>query len=191
MKTIKFLTYAVFVLFLGVAITSCKGDDGADGADGIDGSAGADGLDGNDGNDGNANVQTLTYDISTESGIEFSVSVPEITQSVIDNDVVLSYVLSAANWSYPIPGPGIAGAHLIRNYFNSTFYSLGFKNWDGTNLDMTAGQYTTLKLIIIESTGSKSAGNNTAQVEIYTELKNAGVDINDYQDVCDYYGIKQ
>ena len=180
MKTIKILTYSVFVLFLGLAISSCKGDDGADGIDGVVGTAGADGQ------DGNANVQTLTYDISTESGATISTTVPEFTQSVLDNDAILFYLKTNTNVFYSIPGSLVSVVALVT-------YSVGaniifFQNWSGSAVTIPQGTYTTLKIVIIESS-SKSAENNNPQQEIYTELKNAGVNINDYDDVCDYFGI--
>lgn len=185
MKTINFFAYTVFVLFLGVAISSCKGDDGADGADGI---AGADGLDGAAGQDGNANVQTLTYDISAEIGSEIQTPVPEFTQSVLDNDVILWY-LKADIIYYAIPGAVDGGNYLARCFAIEGASYVRFVNWDGTNHTIPVGYYDNLKIIIIESTGGKSVGSDNSQQEILTELKNAGVDINDYHDVCDYYGI--
>ncbi len=181
MKTTEFFAYAVFVLFLGVAISSCKGDDGADGIDGTTGQAGADGQ------DGNANVQTLTYDISTESGYAISTTVPEFTQSVLDNDAILFYLNYLNSRFYPIPGPVYSIVIGVVSQVGTN--GLSFYNWDGTSYNITAGYFNTLKIVIIESTSGKSAGNNNPQQEIYTELKNAGVDINDYQDVCDYYAI--
>jgi len=181
MRTIKFFAYAVFVLFLGVAISSCKGDDGTDGIDGATGPAGADGQ------DGNANVQTLTYDISTESGYGINTSVPELTQSVLENDVILSYLKSHNNLFFSIPGT--VGSSIVAGAVSTVgVFGISFHNWDGTGYNLPAGTFTTLKIVIIESS-SKNAGNKNPQEEIYTELKNAGVDINDYYDVCDYYGI--
>ncbi len=181
MKTIKFLTYAAFVLFLGLAISSCKGDDGADGIDGAVGTTGADGP------NGNANVQTLTYDISTESGYSIYTTVPEFTQSVIDNDAILFYLKVNNSYLYSIPGP--IGTIVVQVVSSVGTNIIAFQNWDGVAFNISQGALTTLKIVIIESTSSKSAGNNNPQQEIYTELKNAGVDINNYQDVCDYYDI--
>ena len=185
MKTMKFLTYATFVLFLGFAISSCTGDDGADGQDGIEGAAGADGQ---DGQDGNANVQTLTYDISAEIGSEIQTPVPEFTQSVLDNDVILWY-LKADIIYYAIPGAVDGGNYLARCFAIENASYVRFVNWDGTNHTIPVGYYDTLKIIIIKSTSGRSMGSDNSQQEILTELKNAGIDINDYYDVCDYYGI--
>lgn len=180
MKTIKFFTYAVFVLFLGVAMSSCKGDDGADGIDGIDGAAGPAGQ------DGNANVQTLTYDISNESGYGITTTIPEFTQEVLENDAILFYLKTYNNVFYAIPGSLINFQALVSSSVGTNL--IFFQDWDGNATSITTGFFTLLKIVIIESNG-KSAGSNSQQQEIYTELKNAGVNINDYYEVCDYYGI--
>ncbi len=185
MKTMKFLTYAVFILFLGLAISSCKGDDGADG---IAGAAGASGL---DGQDGNANVQTLTIDASGFAGSFDSVSIPELTQDVIDNDVILGYLShNGSNWA-PIPCPfdTFGFSFSVHVLLIDGSMVLDYGDAAGNNFSITAGDLHTLKVVIIESSGSKSMESDNAQEEIYAELKNAGVDINDYKDVCNYYGI--
>ncbi len=181
MKTIKFFAYTVFVLFLGVAVSSCKEDDGTDGIDGATGQAGADGQ------NGNANVQTLTYDVSNVSGYAISTTVPEFTQSVLDNDAILFYLKTNNNIFYSIPGSLINYQALVSSSVGSNL--VFFQDWNGSATSITAGFFSLLKIVIIESTSSKSAENNNPQEGIYTELKNAGVDINDYNDVCDYYGI--
>lgn len=179
MKTTKFLTYTIFVLFLGFAIASCSGDDGATGP------AGADGTDGIDGQDGSANVQTFTFDISDKSGVWFSLAVPQITQEVLDNNVILHYLISGISY-IPVPGRGFNPACevVVRNALGEAlfvFYQMGTTDY----YTIDTGEYDEAKIIIFESSGKSSSGKQA----IYTELKNAGVDINDYYDVCDYYGI--
>jgi len=189
MKTMKFLTYTVFVMFLGLAISSCTGPAGADGADGADGANGADGA---DGADGNANVQTYTFDATAWAGSSATVILSAITQDVLDNDVVLHYLsLPGGGVYYPVPGPGENGNHLVRVFdrVSDNTVQFRFMNYDGTNFNIVAGTYETAKVIIIESTNTTSGKSTSSKQAILDELKAAGVDINDYDQVCAYYGI--
>ncbi|WP_452226797.1 hypothetical protein [Lacinutrix cladophorae] len=175
-----------FLLALLVAFSfSCSTEDGEDGAVGLTGPAGTDGL---NGADGNANVQTITYDTSTLDGTRFILTVPAITQDVLNDDVILGYH-TASGYDYPMPGGGVAADYVTRPFITVGTYYIDFENWDGNNYTITAGDIDSVKIIIIESTSTTTGrvGNNKQQV--YNELNQAGVDINDYYAVCDYYGI--
>ncbi len=178
MKTTKFLTYVIFVLFLGFAITACSGDDGDTGP------AGADGIDGQDGQDGNANVQTFVFNNPTWSGSSMALAVPAITQEVLDNDQVLGYWL-AGGWWKSTNGPYLTGI------LSDTHYSGGFAivahEYDGS-FDNTPPTIEKLKILITKSSSTTSTNGN-GKSSIYNELENAGIDINNYYDVCNYYGI--
>ncbi|MCX7547822.1 hypothetical protein OS188_07645 [Xanthomarina sp. F1114] len=102
MKTIlkaKYLVLALFVAF-SFACSPEDGEPGPQGPAGIDGVDGADGTDGTDGTDGNANViysswfgpdgQTFISN-GYISYAEFEVNVPELTNDIINNGVVLVY----------------------------------------------------------------------------------------------------
>lgn len=188
------------VLMLFVAFNfSCSPEDGADGAqgpagtNGIDGAvgpAGTNGVDGEDGEDGNANVQVLTKDISAATGTFSDVAVAELTQSVIDNDVVLGYVKRSGNSSwYPLPAIGDILPFSIAVYLSSGFYSLDFVDRvDGSAYTIADGYLDVLKIVIIKST-STTTGKGGNQQKTLESLNEAGVDLNDYYAVCDYFGI--
>ena len=151
------------------------GADGNDGADGADGNDGTDGTDGNDGADGNANVRTFTYDTSAETGFDIALTVPEITQSVLDNDVILAYTKKSTSTAvYNVPGAVNDGAFVIRTYARLSLYFLKFHNWDGTSKSIVAGDVGSVKLIIIESTSTtarKGGASKTIEIIIKDTLK--------------------
>jgi len=151
MKNVISKTKYVLMALIIATTFSCSPEDGADGAQGIQGIPGQDGTNGIDGIDGNANVQTLTFDASAMSGSSFDLVVPEITQSVMDNDVVLLY-LQIGSVSYLVPGPGANGNYVTRSFLREGELLIRFLNWDGTSFSVTAGGIDEIKIIIIEST---------------------------------------
>ncbi len=190
MKKIKFITYAVFVLLLGFAISSCKGDDGPAGADGIDGVNGA---------DGNANVATVSMmatDITWTTGVfigipsnVYSLNTTAVDQDIIDHGAVLGFVYTIAGglniWG-PLPFDYDVGAGTLYIAYtyelnNITLYAYGYAGaWD-PNPAFTEYRF----LLVTDNTVSKT----TTKESILEELKNAGIDANNYYEVCDYFGI--
>jgi len=165
-----------------------NGTDGADGTNGSDGSDGSDGTDGTDGTDGNANVQTFIHDTSSFSGTEISLDIPQITQDVIDNDVIISYIFNGLNY-YQVPGGGPGAMYVTRSWFRVGYFYIPFHNWDGTPYTISAGTVDSVKVILVESTSTTSGRTTNSKQQIYNDLNQAGVDITDYYAVCDYYGI--
>ncbi|MBM1105700.1 collagen-like protein [Aurantibacter crassamenti] len=205
MKTkMKFMMSLIMVL--SIAITSCSkegdigpagvaGTNGADGTDGIDGVDGADGIDGVDGTDGvdgadgNANVETYVFDTSDVAGTIISLSVPAITQTVLDNDVILSYIAASNNFTYQTPGGGPTGDYITRAYEEVGNFYINFHNWDGTSYSIVAGDILAVKLIIIESSNTIAGKQSSSKQTVLNELANAGVDVDDYHAVLDYYEL--
>ncbi|MEL0645687.1 hypothetical protein V6251_14940 [Olleya sp. Ti.3.14] len=179
----KFILLAIIVAFN----FSCSTEDGADGpagADGIDGTNGADGM------DGNANVQSITLDASTFSGNYTSVAIPEITQDILDNGVILTYLNNNPNNWVPVPCPfdTIAfdfSVHVI-HYLGGIDFDYG--DASGSNYTIAAGDLNSLRVIIIESSSNARFTTNSKQ-QTYNQLSQAGIDITNYYQVCDYYGI--
>ena len=190
MKTLKFLSYTVFVLFLSIAITSCSGDDGATGPAGADGTNGTDGA---DGADGNANVQTYIFDSPNWTSNVMELNLSAITQEVWDDDLILGYLkLTGANPYWYETSEHYLGGY-FRDYISVGVFKIKAHNLDGSS-DITPPDIEKVKIIIIESTNTSTITGNGARPvsskqRIYNELENAGVDINDYYSVCEYYGI--
>ncbi len=197
MKTIKIISYALLILFASMAISSCKGPEGPQGPPGKDGT---DGVNGTDGVDGNANVQTYIFNNPTWDGsywMDLHLPTGVLTQEVIENDVILGYVKPRTYVVNPIPGL-IASSPMknirVNLFTNHNYYRIVCYNQDGSI--PTSSQLPPLdwaKVIIIESTNTTTANGNSRGVSPYqavlNELKAAGVDINNYYDVCAYYGI--
>ena len=193
MKTMKFLTYATFVLFLGLAISSCGGDDGADGATGPAGTAGTNGT------DGNANVHTYVFNnpIWSTSNSYLRLSIGSLSTSVSNGDAILGYVNQTAIANiFSVPGTVITpnGNKQYGVSYVSTNYDIISYDPDGSRTataDLPA--MTWVKVIIIDSTSTTDTDGNgrvasTKQL-VYNELEAADVDVSDYYAVCAYYGI--
>lgn len=190
----RFKFFQLLLLSAVFILSSCSGEDGEMGPQGPQGTQGVQGLQGdpgpqgNPGQDGNANVQTILYDVSTESGSQINLSVSQFTQSVLDNDVILWYI-DVGNLVYPIPGSGPNAQYVVRVYAQVNTTRLSFHNWDGTSYSISAGDIDEVKIIIIESSNTTTGKSTSTKSDVFNELKQAGVDVNDYYAVLDYYGI--
>jgi len=185
MKTTKtYFNFFMMIMIFTALNVSCDGEDGSDGLNGINGMDGAqgpagvngtNGTDGTDGEDGNANVQVLTYDLSMASSSFHEQAVPEITQEVLANDVILGYVSApgpnSANTTYPLPAIADNLPINIAVAISEGFYSLDFVASNGGPASIIEGELDTKEAIL-------------------SELKNAGVDISDYYAVMGYFHLK-
>jgi hypothetical protein len=185
MKTKKIKLKSFFLAFITLLALSCSdGEDGAIGPAGIQGEQGTTGSNGANGQDGNANVRSFTYDLSTVSGALHDQFVPEISQEVIDNDVVLGYLKPMVGSSiYPIPSINIAALAMdVRVFIFFEQYSMDFYNRNAnTTFNVTAGQLDQLRIVIIAST------NRSSKQDILSKLKAEGVDISDYYPVMKHF----
>ncbi|WP_452225312.1 hypothetical protein [Lacinutrix chionoecetis] len=181
--TISKTKYVVLALFIAFGF-SCSPEDGEQGPQGEPGVAGTNGT------DGNANVQTFTFDASGFSGTNTAVSIPAITQSVLDNDAILGYLTDdGAYWvSIPCPFDSYQFDFSVQVTSSVGYYELDYGNAAGSAYTVTVGELQALKIIVIESTNT-TAGKLNAQDQVVNELNQAGVDIKDYYAVCDFYGI--
>lgn len=169
MKKVISKTQHVFMVLIIMLTFSCSGEDGADGLNG------ATGQDGTNGEDGNANVTSvLLENISFVPG-ETTLTVTELNQDILDSGVVIGY---------------------LRNSGESTWFALPL-SFGGFELFIQSiqlgsitiranyvGNVTDFRFVLIEST-NKSASSSS----VYSELKTAGVDINNFNEVMDYYGL--
>ncbi len=196
MKTISKLMYVILLTVLTVFV-SCKGEMGPAGPAGKDGIDGKDGADGQDGVDGNANVQTYIYNNPAWGlGAGMDIDMTDIlTDSVIENDAILTYVKHTAQGLInSIPGSVWNG-----NYRDYAVF-LHTNDLQIVSLEMD-GSFTPhanlwaidwVKVVIIESTNITDDGAKSLnpQQEILYNLDKAGVDVNNYYQVMDYYGLE-
>lgn len=185
MKTMKFLIMITFALFIGVTAISCSGDDGDTGPQGT---VGVDGTVGADGQDGNANVQTFVFNSPSWSGNEIVITLNELTQGVLDNDVILGYWEDDfSDWSGT--NEYYWGGY-FRDFTHLDEFSIRAHN-DDSSSDATPPIVNKVKVIIIESSNTTVGKmSSTPKQQIYSELANADVDVNDYYAVMDYYGLE-
>ena len=177
-RLVTIFAYVLLVLFLGIAISSCSGDDGAVGPA------------------GNANVIYSEWIVPTWSagsfyGVavqEYNITTTNLTQDVIDYGVVLMYWKNASSYIWQLPSSGLGGNIIIDFSFSeNTLHLYIFDEVNGT-LPSAIPSSNVFRYVLIPG---NIPGNNSSdsQTEIITELKTAGVDIDDYHGVCDYYGI--
>lgn len=174
MKTnLKFIMIALFTL----AITACSPEDGKDGTDGVDGQQGI------PGEEGNANVKTYVFEnIALSAGNSNIFSLAELTQDIMDNGVVLGYLSNTNIAWFPLPYLDLGESVAI---YYITLGSLALSSTIDT-------QELNFKFVLIEGSSGKNGKNSgeTSKNAIYDELKTAGVDINNYDAVMEYYNTK-
>ncbi|MGJ8716384.1 MAG: hypothetical protein ACSHXG_14865 [Maribacter stanieri] len=175
-----------------LGIPGPQGPQGETGATGATGPAGEDGTNGADGEDGNANVSTFTYDLSTESGATIAITATALTQDVVENDLILGYLLKNEDTYTPIPSSIYAfglndnsdiAVEIQLNRYWMFFYEVGTENFKS----VTAGQLDELKLVIIESNSTTSG--KSSKEDILSKMKSDGVNTDDYYTVMDYFDL--
>lgn len=190
MKTIKILTYVVFALFLGLVTSSC----GSDGAEGPAGSAGTNGT------DGNANVSIIslsTSDITWTTGSflgtaanTFTLTDNRVNSDIIDYGAVLGYSRINDEW-YALPftwSSNTSSQYIFHTYALDTITLYAYST-DGVLNPSALEEYRFMLITDNTVTATSSARPAKTKQKIQDELKAAGVDINDYYAVMDYYGL--
>lgn len=183
-----------------------NGEDGADGMNGEDGDDGADGVDGADGSDG-TNVQTYTFNNPSwgDSGSVLNIDMGSVlTDDNVNNDAILVYVRTEGRDDVSfVPGPVFGnGVYKIFNVliedstapFFPFYLRIVSRNLDDTftdNADLIAIE--NVFVIVVESSSTTEITNSAKGVSkkeaILASLSKAGVDVDDYEAVCDYYGV--
>jgi len=178
-----------------VTAFSCSPEDGADGAQGAQGPAGQDGT---NGEDGNANVQAYIFNNpawGSASGMNIDMA-GILTDEVINNDAILTYVKHSSTGTIGvIPGSVWNGNYRDYAVFLKDSSDPNPENITIVSLEMN-GSFTPnanlwgidwVKVVIIES--SNTTAKSLGKQGVFNELKAAGVDINNYNEVMDYYGL--
>ena len=205
--TISKLKYVFFLLVIA-GFVSCKGEigppgaDGVDGTNGIDGTDGADGADGTNGADGNANVTTISLLVSDitwtldnylarEANV-FTLNTSAVNQDIIDHGTVFAYC-NFQNGSYdewiamPFHWEEIGGitCNVVHTYNLNIINLYAYETAGAWNPNYCIVEYRFM--LITDNTVNKGA---SAEQNILNELEEAGVDINNYYEVMDYYGLE-
>lgn len=200
MKIVKLFSMAM--LCMAVALVSCSGEDGergpqgspgAKGEDGIDGVDGQNGTNGEDGVDGNANVQSFKINMDAWNGGEvFEFDMPVAVEDRPNYAFLfyLEYVSGNIVALHPVPGAIVPTYKVVVAYTNEDETPsgvLGFTDHQGAGYQMPPDFYLNLVIIAIEA--NTTEGKNNA-MDLMEELKNAGVDTNDYHAVATYLGLE-
>ncbi len=182
MKNLKQLSFLLVVL-LSLVLASCTGDQGPAGINGIDGENGAAGQ------DGNANIIASdwfdpTWTVPSTSA-SFTKDAPEITQGVLDSGVIMVYA-HMHDHIYPLPISFI-GDSIPKEY--NFWADLGsVRIWFTAESSYTPFAGIRFRYVIIPSVASGSKGLGSRE-EVLAELVAAGVDVNDYDSVCNHFGL--
>ncbi|GGG42442.1 hypothetical protein [Bizionia arctica] len=193
----KYVLLALLVVFS----FSCSTEDGEQGP------IGPAGVDGTNGENGNANVQNFMFNSPSWNTIGSGLYIDLtgiITDDILENDVLLTFVkFSVIDLVSSIPGSVYVNGY--RNYpvlfGNSTSTEPGPYVMAVISMEMD-GSFTPnanlepvdwVKLIIIESSNTTTSNGNgrvmSGKETVLQELKDAGVNKDNYEEVCDYYGI--
>jgi len=204
MKKTIFNVKLFFTMVTALLIFSCDGEDGMDGAvgsqgpagiDGTNGADGADGTNGIDGEDGNANVFASPWvnadfpDAYSFSQASFTTTDSQLTQEVINTYSILGYFSFEDSYTnvYAVPFT----EPFLRSFDMQMSTSVGeITITELGNLD-TVGTIAPIDgffryILIAPSNTEKSNGKNPIQ-----SLKDAGIDINNYYAVIDYFGLQE
>jgi len=202
---IKLRNLGLLIVFTG--LFSCEGPDGPAGPagpagpTGSTGPAGPAGAAGAAGQDGNANVKIINLlgtDITWIEGeyLGRPANVYALTNSAVNDDIinhgtVLGYCYMAEEWYHlPLTWEDVDGTvrqYIVHAYSTNTITLYAFET--GGVLDPTGAVEEYRFMLITDNTvtGSKGA---SAEADILSKLTKAGVDINDYYEVMDYFGLK-
>lgn len=198
-KSISKLKYLVGLILIA-GIFACEGPEGPQGPAGTNGIDGVDGVDGTDGADGNANVTTVNLSASSvvwtlgsylgRDANMFSFTAAEVTQDVMDHGVVLGFCFFSTDWwSLPMTWESTGGTsrqYILHSYDLNTITLWAYQSSGVlTPSPSILSQYRFL--CITDNTVTKSASSGS---EIIERLTNLGVDVNDYYEVMDYFGLE-
>jgi hypothetical protein len=204
----KLMNLAILVAFIG--FVSCegpegpegpagpKGDKGDTGATGADGADGADGATGADGQNGNANVKTinlLSTDITWTEGDylgrvanTFTLTNDAVNADIIDHGVVLGYCKLAVWYQLPFTwesNDGSSREYVLHNYELNKITLIAYE----TNGVLSPDAITEYRFLLITDntiTGGKGASSDK---DILSKLFKNGVDVSNYYEVMDYFGL--
>ena len=200
MKTMKISTNLVALLFLlSIAFSSCEGPEGPVGPQGAQGPAGPAGPTGPQGPNGNANVtiiqlaaDTITWQAGNYFGRAantFIINDNMVSQDIIDHGTVLGYGFLSGVW-FPMPfiWEGSGGSSTQYLTFTYVLNEIRLYAYETSGVLNPTNVQEYRFMLITDNT--VTSGRVAAGVSVMDELKNAGVDVNDYYAVCAYYGIE-
>jgi len=201
-KAIFNLRNLLFMLALG-GLVACEGPEGPEGPAGQKGDKGDQGVAGPEGpagEDGNANVtivSLLSENIIWEEGDYlgsianvYEMENEAVNQDIIDHGTVIGYCNLDEKW-LPLPliweeTGGASRQYVLFNYGLNliTLYAYGT---DGALDPAIISEY---RFLLITDNTITAAKGKSIDNDILSKLTKAGVNLNNYHEVIDYFGLK-
>jgi hypothetical protein len=198
-KSISKLAY-LFGLFLIAGLVACEGPAGPAGPAGQDGVDGVDGTDGTDGADGNANVTiiSLSYEdiVWTASSFlgraanTFSLTETAVNEDIIDHGTVLAFCnLYSTWWALPFTWISLDGTTVQTVIFSYALNTITLWSYQtGGVLDPNGAIVEYRFLLITDNTVTTKS--TESEMSVLEKLEDAGVNVDDYYSVMDYFGLE-
>ncbi len=195
MKTTSSKLMYVLFLIIFAGLIGCKGEKGDMGPAGANGT---DGTDGTNGTNGNANVTTLSLlstDITWTAGSYlgrtsnvYVMTENAVNSDIIDHGTVLAYCRLGEDW-YALPftwenSTGTSRQYVFHSYALNTITLYAYQTTGVLN-PLAIEEYRFL-LITDNTVVTKGA---SAQQDILNSLSKANVNVNNYYEVMDYFGL--
>lgn len=177
-----------------------EGPEGPQGPQGPEGPTGSTGPAGPAGEDGNANVTSVTLleaDITWTEGNylgrttnTFSFTESGVDQDIIDHGTVIGYCYLNPNW-YILPfiwenAAGTSRQYVFHAYSLNTITLYAYM----TSGVLDPNLISEYRFLLITDNTVTAAKGKSAEEAILSKLSKAGVDVNNYYDVIDYYGLE-
>lgn len=198
MKKNKMRGLAVLMISIVlVFVSGCEGPEGPTGPQGQQGPQGDAGPQGPQGPSGNANVVSISIDdadITWSAGTYlgrtsnvFTYTDEAIDQDIIDHGTVIGYLLLFGEW-YLMPliwenTAGTSRQYILYTYNLNTINLYAFQ----TSGVLTPGTTEYRFLLITDNT---VMGKTSSEGNIVDRLKSSGVDINNYYEVMNHFGLE-
>lgn len=137
-------------------------------------------------------IELLSFDIRNQlPGWSFSLNVPQITEDVLFNNPVLFYLESDSS-CLKLPLNNASLGYTANVYKNVGKVYVTFKSLnDGvSNFYVPNWHLKNLKILIVKSRDQRVYGDWSAKSHssyIHNSLRNAGINVNDYEDVLEYF----
>jgi hypothetical protein len=175
MKNFKNTLNYAFPILAILLLISCSGEDGAVGPSGADGKNGENGI------DGNANVTTVLLNNSTFIEGFNTFTVNAITQEIVDYGAVLAYVTNSYFPNTWLVLPAAENEQEEISLYAITLNEIIILSDFPAVLD--------LKLVIIA--GNSTATSKNSNNEILSSLEKNGIDVNNYDQLAEFYNLEQ
>ena len=193
------------ILFALASLISCEGPEGPKGPAGPKGDTGptgptgATGPAGQDGQNGNANVKTISLLGSDITWIEgdylgriantFSLTNSAVNDDIINHGAVLGYCFMFEAW-FALPmiwedNDGALRQYVVHSYSPNTITLYAFQT--GDVLDPSV--ITEYRFLLITDNTVIASKGNSSEKDILERLTKAGVDVSNYNQVRDYFGV--